>query len=159
MFKTKIKENWSRIRVHIIYLLVISIIVIWTISSVIALRFYNDYVSLLIKASEAKELSYDNQKPLKAEQLSTEEQVMKMVRVAGLNEKEIYALILCESHWDRYAIGDSGKSRGLWQINKIYHDISNECAFDPICSTKWSIEKILHDGNLSAWSCSRILGI
>ncbi len=78
---------------------------------------------------------------------------------AGLNPDEVERIIDCECpSWDKYCIGDQGKSRGLWQIHKGYHpEVSNECAFSEVCSTKWAIEKRIHDGNWKSWTCGRNL--
>lgn len=70
------------------------------------------------------------------------------------------SVMICESKGNPYAIGDSGKSLGIWQIHRGYHPtVSPETAFDIEQSTKWAIEKALKDGkgkpNWSAWTCGR----
>ena len=70
-----------------------------------------------------------------------------------------YAVIMCESKFDPWAIGDSGNSRGLYQIHQKYQpQVSTECAFNVECSTKWALAKVLKDG-WGAWSCAKLLGI
>ena len=50
------------------------------------------------------------------------------------------AIVHLESHWDAYAIGDSGQSVGLWQIHKPSHpNITTECRIDVYCSTRAAI--------------------
>jgi hypothetical protein len=70
------------------------------------------------------------------------------------------SVMICESNGNPYAIGDSGKSLGLWQIHRGYHPtVTPEQAFDVYASTRWSIEKALKDGkgkpSWSAWTCGR----
>lgn len=75
----------------------------------------------------------------------------------SFNEKiNAVSVIQCESGWNPYAIGDGGKSLGLWQIHRGYHpDISPEECFDVYASTRWAINKYLQDGSFEAWTCGR----
>jgi hypothetical protein len=67
------------------------------------------------------------------------------------------AVIRCESNFNPNAKGDSGKSLGIWQISTVYHDITPECAHDPVCSTYEAI-RIIKDGRgWPAWTCYRKL--
>ena len=57
-----------------------------------------------------------------------------------------------ESQRHPHATGDRGESRGLWQINRVYHpEVSDQCAYDVECSTHWSLRRI-RDGNINEWS-------
>lgn len=63
----------------------------------------------------------------------------------------------CESSLNPNAKGD-GKfnSRGVFQISKWYHpEVSDECAFDTECATKWAIKKI-NAGQQHLWSCDKV---
>jgi hypothetical protein len=54
--------------------------------------------------------------------------------------------------YDPGATGDGGESRGLWQINRIYHpEVSDQCAYNVECSTDWALQRIM-DGNINEWS-------
>lgn len=70
----------------------------------------------------------------------------------------VTAVIKCESSFDPKAVGDSGDSLGLVQIDRKYHpEVTEKEAFDPDFSVNYlayylSIDK----GNL--WSCYRDLG-
>jgi len=76
---------------------------------------------------------------------------------AGMWE-QAYSVINCESRFDPWSIGDEGNSRGLYQIHKKYHpEVSNECAFSPVCSTEWTIKYVEKNG-WKAWTCGRLLG-
>lgn len=60
-----------------------------------------------------------------------------------------------ESNFRPDAVGDNSHSRGLWQINKPANpEVSDKCAFDIICSTKWSLNQIAL-GNARKWSVYR----
>ncbi len=59
---------------------------------------------------------------------------------------EIADLLLCiafnESGFNRYAIGDYGLAKGLFQIHTDKHLIGDNCAFDVECSTNFTAQKI-----------------
>ena len=67
-------------------------------------------------------------------------------------------LAKCESGLNPKALGDGMfKSRGIFQISKFYHpNISDECAYDVECATKFTIEKI-NAGQQGLWTCDRII--
>lgn len=47
------------------------------------------------------------------------------------------------------------RDRGLYQINSYYNkDVTDECAFDPWCSTRWTINE-LEAGHAWKWNASR----
>jgi hypothetical protein len=65
----------------------------------------------------------------------------------------------CESSMNPRALGDSGKSRGLFQIHKGYHpEVTDEMAFDIEFATKWTIDMI-NKGEQHQWSCNKIAKI
>jgi len=80
---------------------------------------------------------------------------------AGLGDEVnfVVKMINCESTWKTDAVNANNSNGsydlGLWQINSIHKNISNEDKFNFKKATDWSINKRLHDGNWSAWSCSR----
>lgn len=60
-----------------------------------------------------------------------------------------------ESSFNPQAKGDGEASRGLWQINKIYHpEVSDDVAFGVRSSTDWSLQRI-RDGKVNEWSAYR----
>ena len=67
----------------------------------------------------------------------------------------IYAApTVIDSPW---AIGDMGKSRGLWQIHSGYNPtVSDSEAFGIRSSTRWAVQRILR-GEGYKWSCFRSL--
>ena len=67
-------------------------------------------------------------------------------------------LAKCESGLNPKALGDGFfKSRGVFQISKFYHPlVSDACAYDVECATKFAIEKI-NLGQQGLWSCDRII--
>lgn len=85
--------------------------------------------------------------------------VYEELRKAGLNTREGFAIVNCESKWDPLAINGKNKNgsndKGLWQINSIHKSISDADKLDYKTATKWAINKRLAEGNWSAWSCSR----
>jgi len=65
------------------------------------------------------------------------------------------AVMRCESRFDPWAIGDKGKSRGLWQIHRGYNPtVTDEEAFGVRSSTRWAVQRILR-GEGYKWSCFR----
>jgi len=70
----------------------------------------------------------------------------------GVDYKVALTIVEKESRFNPDALGDNGKSRGLWQIHKPSHpDISDEQAFDVQWSTDWSMKQ-LAEGNCRIWS-------
>lgn len=49
------------------------------------------------------------------------------------------------------------KDRGLFQINDYWHkEVTDECAYDIDCSTRWTIKQI-NNGKQKEWVCDRII--
>lgn len=112
-----------------------------------------------VKVAETPEI-----KEVKPELTPKEEMrawVLAEAEKAGLNPKEVDAIIHCESRWDDQAVGynrNGSNDKGLWQINSI-HRLPDAERLDYKAATKWAIEKRLRDGNWSAWYCARRLAI
>jgi hypothetical protein len=66
------------------------------------------------------------------------------------------AIATCESGLNPKAVGDKGKSWGMWQIHQPSHPTVGQKAFDADWSTRWAIEQ-LKAGRDSMWTCARIL--
>ena len=65
------------------------------------------------------------------------------------------AVMRCESRFDPWAVGDKGKSRGLWQIHSGFNPtVADEEAFGVRSSTRWAVQRILR-GEGYKWSCFR----
>lgn len=137
-------------------------IIKWWISGVIiwfclTLTINNYFIlKVMITHVEAKNLTeaqISSEKPI-----SVEDTVLEMVREAGLNPYEAWAIINCESRWKADAIGvntNGTYDRGLWQINSIHKDINNTDAMNYVKATKWAITKRLNDGHWGAWTCNK----
>jgi len=96
----------------------------------------------------------------------TLDQIKNYVRAesqkAGLNSREVEAIINCESRWitDAKGVNKNGSyDLGLWQINSIHKNITDAEKLDYKSATKWAIAKRLRDGNWSAWYCARRIAI
>ena len=74
----------------------------------------------------------------------------------GVSADTMHKVIKCESNYDRYALGDNGKSRGLVQIHSDYHDVSDEDAYDPEYAIEFLAKK-LKEGKGHLWTCYRKL--
>ena len=89
--------------------------------------------------------------------ITWESSVLSLLKEAGIDIEVAKNVIFCESRWKPDAVGDSGDSLGLWQINKV-HSIGEDCLFDPVCSTKVAIKLIKENWRgWENWSCFRIL--
>jgi cell division protein YceG involved in septum cleavage len=64
-------------------------------------------------------------------------------------------LAFCESSLNPQAKNKSG-ARGLFQIMPSHKDVSDDCAFDVECSTRWTIKQ-LTNGHASWWVCNDII--
>jgi hypothetical protein len=148
----------------VVYALIIANLIIWSISYVKTRDFYNDYVNLLINSAHADitETRAVMRHGDAAAPLSVEDWVLNEIRKAGLNDKEAWAIINCESRWRTDAVGvntNGSYDLGIWQINSIHKNITNADKMDYQKATEWAINKRLNDGNWSAWVCSRKLNI
>lgn len=87
------------------------------------------------------------------------EEVFKLTDEAGMNREIVENIIKCESGWNPKAVGDGGKSWGIWQIYSVAHpEMTKEVAFNPIRSTQYAV-KLFEQRGYHPWSCARILGI
>lgn len=70
-------------------------------------------------------------------------------------------LAYCESRHDefstQYINNSKGLDRGVFQINDYFHkEVSNECAFNVECATKWTM-KMIDAGRQHEWMCDPII--
>jgi len=92
------------------------------------------------------------------EVLSVEDEIRYLADINNFPYPDyLVRLAKCESSLNPKAIGDSGKSRGLFQIHKGYHpEITDEQAFDIAFATEWTMQKIMA-GQQHLWSCDKII--
>lgn len=84
--------------------------------------------------------------------LTVRQYVQNKARAAGVDPRIAEWIVTHESQHRPDATGDGGESRGLWQINKDWHpEVSDACAYDVPCSTRWSLERI-RSGYAEEWS-------
>ena len=70
---------------------------------------------------------------------------------------ELEAIAKCESNFNPKAIGDHGKSIGVFQIHLPAHpDVSKVQALDPFYSLAWAIDKYVN-GEIGIWTCWKIV--
>lgn len=160
--KTKIKQLFEKHKTHAFYIFIIgSGLIIYLIGYPNTLEAVSDIlgqaraITAPFKMVEAKE---------EIKESTMEEWVMAEVKEAGLNDREAWAIIQCESKWKEKAFGINNNKTGdfgLWQINQIHFnkDFTIQDALNYQTATEWAIDKRLHDGNYSAWTCSKKLGI
>ena len=61
---------------------------------------------------------------------------------------------------DNRVWGGVGEDRGYWQVNNVYHPISDACARDVKCSTDYAFRMVQNDnGSFRRWTCGRNLGL
>lgn len=73
----------------------------------------------------------------------------------SVSSSTMTAVVKCESYFDPLAVGDSGDSLGLVQIDLKYHpDVSRSQAFDPDYALNF-LAYYLSIGKGSLWSCFR----
>lgn len=168
-------KNNSNKRLHIIYVLIIINLILWSINYIEINNFYEHYLKLLINDAQAEEKDINknnlSQPKIKKEKknpdpsLGSMEWIKQQWIEAGADWKKVYAIIQCESQGDPEAHrvnwkNQAGVDRGLYQISSLHHpEISNSCAYDAICSTKKAIEIYKERGNFSAWTCAKKLSI
>ena len=70
---------------------------------------------------------------------------------------DLEKIVACESNFNPKAVGDHGKSFGIFQIHLPAHkEVTKKQALDPYFSLAWAIEKY-HNGEIGIWSCYHIL--
>lgn len=83
------------------------------------------------------------------QEITLQEQVESIIETYPVDKQTVLNLIESESSWNpkEYKNGD----RGLFQISEVYHsEVSDECTYDPLCATKWSLGRIA-DGHIDEW--------
>jgi soluble lytic murein transglycosylase-like protein len=84
--------------------------------------------------------------------VAIQEKINQLAPLYGVQPIIALAIVQAESQYNRYAVGDSGYSRGLVQIHSKYHpNITDEQAFDVDFSLKFLMEN-LAKGNCWMWS-------
>lgn len=84
------------------------------------------------------------------------EEVKTVAEKYGVSEDVMTKVIQCESQFNKKALGDGGKSRGLVQIHSDYHPVPDEEAYDPAYAIRFLAEH-LKEGRGHLWTCYRNL--
>jgi len=83
-----------------------------------------------------------------------EGEIRQIAEEHGADADYLVALAKCESTLDPLARGDSGQSRGLFQLHNGYHpEVTDDCAFDIRCSTEWTIDHL----DTVHWTCESLI--
>ena len=132
----------------VLYVLVVLMAVMSVIGAINYRKMYNHLGSY----TDFTPVNYEKEKPV-----SIYEQISDIT--GGQNVDVLYNLAKCESGLRVYAVGiNSDKAgsydRGFYQINNYWHpEVSDSCAFDFVCSTRWT-NNMIKQGELSQWVCS-----
>ncbi len=110
--------------------------------------------------AKASQKSKSNQETITPSVSKTEiyDYLVKEAKIYGVDPIKATWIVSKESQWDATKMGDDGNSRGLWQISRIYHpEVSDACAMDWKCSTRWSMQWIAKDPShifqWTTWKC------
>lgn len=74
--------------------------------------------------------------------------------------EDAIAIMNCESSGNQFAFNPTNGSndRGYWQISKKYHpEVSDDCAYDPTCSTIEAKRIFDEAGDWSPWMCKGVI--
>lgn len=87
----------------------------------------------------------------------TKERIIKEIETKatkyGVSAEVMKTVIYCESRYNKDALGDGGKSRGLSQIHSYYHpDVLDSEAYDPAFAIDF-LASHLAEGRGYLWSC------
>ncbi len=90
--------------------------------------------------------------------IAVEAQIRQIAQNEGFEWPDyLVRLARCESGLDPNVVGDSGYSRGLFQIHSEYWPgVSDEEAFDIEWSTEWTMDMI-NAGYQHYWSCDKFI--
>lgn len=64
--------------------------------------------------------------------------------------KILKAMATQESYFGKVMVGDGGKSHGWFHIQTELHKISKACANDLVCSSTWTLKRMIRNGFLTA---------
>jgi len=117
-------------------------------------------VTSLAQTIDSKELANlvaDSQ----TEPVSAEDKIIAIIREVAKQENYgnpelAIAIARAESRLNPDIRGEADKrDRGLYQINSHFNpEVTDQCAFDPICATKWTIKE-LKAGRAWKWNASK----
>ena len=97
-----------------------------------------------------KTLLVENSQAIEVFQPTWQDEVKAMIRNAGLDVELASRIIQHESWWDpnnTHINKDGTRDRGLWMFHEVFHaEVSDECAYDPICATIHAIRVVKERG-------------
>jgi soluble lytic murein transglycosylase-like protein len=80
------------------------------------------------------------------------EVIVETARLHAIDEKKFLAVAKCESSLNPSAVGDGGKSYGLFQIHLPSHpDVSKEDALNQVWASEWAAKKFKKNPRI--WTC------
>lgn len=130
------------------------------------MHFFNQEVKAesLVRSHTKPVVSHKDKKGIntpKKENLSTEERILDIAEKENFKwQSYLLRLAYCESRLNPDAINYNqghGTDRGIYQINDKYHpEVSDECAYDLECATKWTMWRI-NSGYQEEWACDDII--
>lgn len=93
-----------------------------------------------------------------ASQADVKAQIIAIAKEEGYQAPlYLVRLAACESGLRPDAVGDRGKSRGLFQWHSGYHpEVTDACAFSVGCSTRLTISYLIN-GQAHQWTCAKII--
>lgn len=156
-----IKTQINNQKTNIVWsFLILSALIIWLIGYPESLTAMSQTIGITAHQKETSIQNVEAKEEVK--EPTMEEWVMNEIKRAGLNEKEAWAIIQCESKWKEKAFNINNNKTGdfgLWEINQIHFnkDFTIQDALNYKTATKWAIEKRLRDGSWSAWVCSKFI--
>jgi hypothetical protein len=153
----KIKIYWNRKR-PIIYVLLTVIAVLYLNTFIKGIEIYQELSQPRVDYS----INITRQTVVIAHKIvedkSVEQEILAISKEHNFKwESYLLRLAYCESQYNNFALGDGGKSRGLFQIHSGFHpEVSDDCAFDVRCATEWTIS-VINAGGQGIWSCDKIV--
>lgn len=103
-------------------------------------------------------------KPVIEPVISVEQQIRDIAKTENFRWPDyLIRLATCESNLNPLAENkhnnypSNSTDRGLFQINNYWHyEVSDACAFDIECATKWTMDRI-NKGYQSEWVCNKYI--
>jgi len=123
----------------------------------------------VVEEVKAQEVQVVENTPIPTAKPATKPQVSGLTPVQEY-VKEVFSddyprafeIIECESKWNTKAFnnnaewGGTGQDRGLWQINNVFHPVSDECVYDYKCATDYAFRMYKNDNySFERWTCGR----
>jgi hypothetical protein len=108
-----------------------------------------------LKGIDENDWDYCGLEAVVCEKESPEAVIRRVAQEENFDQELLLIIAYCESRFKNIKGEIDNRDRGIFQINSQYNpSVSDDCAFDYECATKWAINEI-KNGNIWKWNSSK----